>query len=291
MRQFEYLQPTTVRQAVNLLQQYGDRARVAAGNTDLLIRIKRGVDKPACLIGLGRIQGLEGITIDASGTLRLGAMATMRMIERSPIIRQGWMAVAEAASVLGSVQIRNLATIGGNICNASPSADTVPALVALGAQVLLVGPTGSRTVPLYEFFRGPGLTWLRPAELLVEVQVPPLPAHAGCAYARYALRAGPDCALVGVAAYIECSPRSNLCQGARLVLGAVAPTVIRAPRAEAVLADQDPKTDHVLREVAAVAEQEARPISDVRASAEYRRRLVRILTSQAITEAARRIVI
>ena len=287
MGAFQYLEPNSLAHAIRLMEQYGDEALVTAGNTDLLVNIRKGVKAPKYLIGLGGIPDLAYVKQDETGSLRLGATTTLRTIERSSLVKQSWPVIAESAGKVGSVQIRNLATLGGNLCNASPAADTAPTLVALGAQAWLVSGEGQRTVPLEEFFLGPGRSCLRPAELLVEVVVLRVPARTGCVYLKHALRLGPDCSLVGVAAMVRLEEGSDVCQDARLVLGAVAPTPIRARKAECLLIGQ--QIGKELRTEAALAAQgEASPISDVRASVEYRLQMVGLLVRRALEEAVTR---
>ncbi len=283
MRKFAYEVPRSVQEASEILQHWGPDARLLAGGTDLLVQIKEGDWTPPCLISLHRLDDLATIRADGDG-LRIGARATMMQIVKSPEA-QPYQALLEGAGVVGSIQIRNVATIGGNICNAAPSADTAPGLIALGAQAVIAGPA-ERTIPVETFFTGPGTTVLQVGELLTELRLPPLPPRAGSAYLRHTPRAWMDIAVVGVASYIQLD-ETGRCADVRIALGAVAPTPIRAPQAEAILRGEFPKPEAIAA-AAQQAAQEARPITDVRGSAEYRRHLVNVLTRRTLQMALER---
>ena len=288
MVSFQYLEPTSLEDAIKLLAEHGKEAKVSAGNTDLLPNIRKGVLAPRYLVGLGRIPGLTYLDQDEEGYLRVGAMTPLRELERSDLIRQSWTALAEAASCVGSVQIRNLATLGGNLCNASPAADTAPVLLLLDASVRLRGSSGERTIPLESFLVGPGVTCLEPAELLVEVRVPPVPQGASCVFLKHAIRQGPDCSLASGAALIVLEDGGEVISEARLALGAVAPIPLRVREAEVLLVGHKIVED-VLPRVIAAARERARPISDVRSSAWYRMVMVEILIRRAVIAAISRV--
>ena len=207
-------------------------------------------------------------------------MQTVGKVADHPGIRQDYTALAMGAGLIGSVQIQNMATVGGNICNASPSADTAPGLLASGAQVVLASAMGERSLPLEAFFLGPGKTALQPGELLVRLELPIPPAHCGSFYLRHTPRARMDLAFVGVAAAVQLSETGEICS-ARIALGAVAPTPLRAYRAEQRLAGCQPDAA-LINEAALLAAAEARPIDDLRASADFRRHLVQVLTRRAL---------
>jgi carbon-monoxide dehydrogenase medium subunit len=185
---------------------------------------------------------------------------------------------------VGSIQIRNLATVVGNVCNAAPSADTAPGLIALGAKVQIAGPGGRRSMLVENFMTGPSQTALKPGELVTGIQVPTPGPRTGSAYVRHTPRNAMDIAVVGVGAAVTLAPRTGACQDAKIVLGAVAPTPIRARAAEKILRGQKP-TDALIAEAAEIAAGDARPISDVRASADFRREMVRVLTRRMVTAA------
>jgi len=208
----------------------------------------------------------------------------MAQLERSDLVRRKYPAIAQGAEVVGSAQIRNRATLVGNLCNAAPSADTPPGLLVLGARVRLAGPRGRRTLALEDFFAEPGQTALRPGELVVAVQVPPPLPRSGSAYARHTLRQAMDIAVTGVAVALRLAPRGPVCADIAIALGAVAPTPVRAHAAEDLLRGQELSPD-LIEQAADAAAAAAQPIGDVRASAEYRRELVRVLTGRMIQSA------
>jgi CO/xanthine dehydrogenase FAD-binding subunit len=287
VRPFDYYAPGTLDEAVALLHQMRD-ARPVAGGTDIVVQMKEGRTKfpyPQMIVSLDRIAELKGIDFSEKDGLSIGAATTMADIAASPVVRQRYQALAEGAGVVGSWQTMNMGTIGGNVCNAAPSADTAPPLLALEAQAVIVGPTGRRTIPLGDFFRGPGLTTLGPGELLAEIRLPAPPASTGSAYQRHTPRKQMDIAVVGVGVALTVSGGSIA--NARVSLGAVAPTPIRSPTAEAALEGQPPSQE-VFARAAEAAAVECRPIADVRGSAEFRRHLVKVTTARMLSRAAER---
>jgi len=214
----------------------------------------------------------------------VGAAVTMRQAELSGTVQKRYPAIAQGAGVVASVQVRNRATLVGNLCNAAPSADTAPGMIALRAKVRIAGPEGRRTVLLEDFFTGPGKTVLGPGEMVTAVQVPPPAPRTGSAYARHTPRGAMDIAVAGVGVGVTLAPRAGTCEDIRIVLGAVAPTPLRARQAEGVLRGKVP-TPELIEQAAEVAAGEARPIDDVRASAGYRRDLVRVLTRRMVEAA------
>ena len=284
-KEFTYFAPTTLDEAVILLAEHGWGARVLAGGTDLLLRLKAGQWRPRCVVNIKRIPGLDEISFDPASGLRLGTLVTAADLERSEVVQAHYPALAQGAGVMASRQIRNLATVGGNLCNGAPSADLAPPLIALGGSAVIVGSGGQRQVPLDEFFLGPGQTGLEPGELLVTVAVPPPPPGSAAVYLKHSPRRAMDIAVVGVAVAMVRSqtPVSNSrCEDVRIVLGAVAPTPLRARRAEESLRGQEVTRERV-EEAARTAAQEAQPIDDVRGSAWYRRRMVEVLTRRGLT--------
>lgn len=279
---FEYLDPKTIEEACSLLSQHGDKARLIAGGTDLLIIMKHKEVTPEYLVGLKGIPNLDSIDADAEG-VRIGALATLRSIGDSAVVRERFPFLADIAGKMATHQIRNMGTMGGNICNAAPSADTAPSLICLGAKAKLVGPKKERIVAVEEFFTGPGATVLKAGEILTEIHVPNQPAHTGGAYLRLT-RLSIDLAVVGVAALVTLEGKGGLCKEARIALGAVAPTPLRAKKAEGVITGKKIE-DSLIEEAARIASAEARPITDVRGSAPYRTDIVRVLTKRAIGRA------
>lgn len=278
---FNYLEPATIEEAVSLLGKYDGKAKVVAGGTDLVVQIREKLIAPEYVVDIGYISGLDRIDYDETQGLRIGALATIRAIEKSSKICQVYPAIAQSAGLLGSVAIRNVATIGGNLCNAAPSADTAPALIGLSAKGKIIGPDGEKIVSLEEFFTGPGCIVCEPGELLVEIQVPvPSPGTRGV-YLKHG-RSAIDLATVGVAVIMTMEPGA-VCRDVKIVLGAVAPTPMRARKAEEVLRGK--KVEPALIEKSAqAAADEARPITDVRASAEYRKEMVKVYTRRAIAQ-------
>lgn len=288
MRAIDYAVPGSVKEAVALLAQ--GEAEVLAGGTDLLLRLKAGQPTPRLVVDVKRIPGFDEIRFDARTGLSIGPAVTLAALAGDPVVQRRYPALAQGAGLVGSVQIRNRATLAGNICNAAPSADTAPPLLVLGARVRLAGPEGRRTLPLEEVFLGPGKTALEPGELVVGIQVPTPRGRSGSAYARHTLREAMDIAVVGVGVALRLAPRRPVCEEAAIALGAVAPTPMRATQAEALLEGEE-LTPERIAWAAGLAAAQSRPISDVRASAEYRRELVEVLTRrmlEAAVEDARR---
>ena len=282
---FEYLTPKTIAEALSLLSQYKERAKVIAGGTDAVPQLKRREIKvPQYIIDLKGIPGLDYIKYDEVGGLALGALATIHAVETSSIIQEKFSILFQAAQSMASPQVRNRGTIVGNICNAVPSADTATALLTLEARLRLISQQGERMINVEEFFTGPNRTVLAAEEILREIQIPGLPPHAKGIYLKLTPRRAMDLAIVGVAVVVI--PKDGLCNDIRIALGAVAPTPIRAKRAESILKGQK-FDDKAIEKAAQTAAEESKPIDDHRASAEYRREMVKILTRRAINQAIR----
>jgi CO/xanthine dehydrogenase FAD-binding subunit len=282
---FDYAAPTTVAEALRLLAEKGPGAKVLAGGTDLIIRMRHGLVKPSAIIHLGGIAELKTITYKPKTGLSIGAAATLAEVAAHPDIKRRYPAVAYAAGETANVQVRNLGTVGGNLCNAAPSADNAPTLMALGAEMVLAGPKGERRVALEQFFRGPGQTVLEVGEILTAIQVPPPPPHAGAAYQQVSARGKVDICAASVGAAVVFD--GETCQEVRIFLGAVGPTPLRALETESLVRDKS-FTPALIEQAGAKAAAEARPITDVRASADYRRQMVGVLTRRALLEAQKR---
>ena len=282
MKKFDYVKPKTLAEASAFMVEHDGEARLYAGGTDVLILMRSGFITPQYVVDIKEIPGLRDISFDETAGLTIGAAATLNAVASSPIISKKFGLLAEAAETVGSYQVRNRATIGGNICNASPSADTVPALLSLGAMAWVFGGGEEKAVPLYAFFTGPGETVLGPGDILTSIQVPLPPAGSAYRYLKLGRVRAADLALVGVAVLGFPQADNPSGYGFRIALGAVAPTPIRAPEAEAVLAES--VGDEAIEQAALAATRTARPISDVRASAEYRSAMVRILARRGIEE-------
>ncbi len=284
MNAFEYFLPKSAKEAARLLHKYPD-AKVLAGGSDLLVRMKGRVQEPSVMVDIKGIPKADDLAFTAKSGLTIGPAVSMRQIERSPVVLTRYPALAQGAAFIGSVQIRNRATVVGNICNASPSADSSPGVIVHGGKVRIVGPGGRRTMTVEQFIKGPGRTDLRRGEFVAGVQLPTPASRTGSAYVRHTPRMAMDIAVVGVGALITLAPKRDLCQEVRIVLGAVATVPMRAAKAEAMLRGQQ-LTDALIEQVAESAAAEARPITDVRASADFRRELVRVLTQRMIRAAA-----
>jgi CO/xanthine dehydrogenase FAD-binding subunit len=287
LKRFDYFAPESLEEAVAILRERGDGGRLLAGGTDLLVQMKEAGLHPSYVVSLRRLRELHGIAFDEQQGLRIGAMTTMAEIEQHPIIQQHYPVLVDGARLVGSVQTRNMATVGGNVCNAAPSADTAPPLLVLRAQVEIAGSGGRRLVPLEQFFAGPGRTVLERDNILTSFVVPTSVPRTGACYERHTPRAEMDIAVVGVAALVTLESGRDIIQEARIGLGAVAPTPMRALEAEASLVGQPPSEDAFER-AAAQAADAARPISDIRGSAAFRRHLVRVMTARCLRQAVER---
>ena len=275
----EYFKPTSIKEAVKLLAQYGEKGAAIAGGTDVLAMKDPRIDALVDVTGLG----LSYIKSDSQG-LRIGATTTLTDIKASPILSKSpYSIIAQAAHKVGSPLIRNLGTIGGNLCNASPSADTAPPLLALGAKLTLVSPKQSREVPLDEFFAGPFRTVKGYDELLTEIVLPPLSPRTGTSYQWLPKISSVDESLVAVAVMVVMNDKGEVIKDARIGLISVAPTPMRARQAEEMLRGKEVK-DGLIKEVAKVVAEETRP----RSRPDYRRSMSAVLAEQTIKEAVAR---
>lgn len=285
MRRFELAVPGSVDECLQILAKRGPDTKVVAGGTDLLPQLKNGVLKPGWVVDLSAVAELRAISDAPDGGLRIGASVTARELELDARVRSRFPALAESAAMVGSVQVRNLATLGGNLCNAAPSADMAPPLLALDAEAVIAGPSGQRRVSMASFFLGVRRTVLAPGELLLEIVVPAQGAHSGGNYLRHTPRRELDIAVVGVASQVTLT--GGKCTTARIALAAVAPVPLRATDAEQALVGQ-PLTPQQIERAAELASGAARPIDDHRGSIEFRNHLVRVLTRRTLTTALQR---
>jgi carbon-monoxide dehydrogenase medium subunit len=311
MKTFDYFKPKTFDEALGLLSKYGEKAKLIAGGTDVIVMIKQKAMAPEVLISLQGIPGLDQM-ID-NGSLSIGPMVTHRAIEKSEVIRKNFSALADAVDYLGSVQIRNVATIGGNICTAAPSADTATPLLVLGTQVRIKSVKEERTLPIEQFFKGPGESALKTGEMVKELSIPkPLP-NTGSAYYKLQRRLALDLPILGVSVLLSldknkvtcsdllctASPISAIlhkmeedeiiCKDVRIALGVAAPTPMRALKAEALLRGKK-LSDELLEEAASTASQEAQPRDSLRGEAWYRKDMVRILVKRMAMKSIERVV-
>ena len=279
---FEYMVPKTIGEACNLLLELGKGAKVFAGATDIIPPMRDKAFTVDYLIDLKHIPGMKYIEYDETEGLKIGALTTLREIETSPLVKEKNPAVAHAAKVVASTQIRAKGTMAGNLCNASPSADTPPILLAKNAKVLVQGPNKDRYIMMDDFFVGFKKTALEPGEIVTGFVIPPLKEGESAAYIKHAVRKAMDLAIIGVA--VKLTMDGDVCKDARIALGAVAPTTMRARNAEKALIGKK-LTDDVIVEASLAARDECSPISDIRASAEYRRDMIRVFTKRAIKQA------
>ena len=281
MKAFGYVSAKDVAHAVALLGEHGAKAKILAGGTDLLVELKHAVHNPEIIVDVSRLAELKDIVIADDG-LHIGALATHADIMNAPIISGMFPALVEAAHSIGAVQTRNLGTLGGNLITCVPSVDSGPALIALDAVVTVASAEGERRMPLAELFVGPRKTSLKPGDLLIDIIIPKDNLDKPAAFEKFGLRKGQALALVNVAASFWVD--NDKFAAPRIALGAVAPTVIRAPKAEAYL-DGRKISAEAMAEAGRIAATEAKPITDFRAGAEYRRDLVAVLVKRALAKA------
>lgn len=284
IEELEFLEPTSLGEAAALLARYGDEAKAMAGGQTLIPMLWQRLLTPTYIIGLNSVQGLQAVERDSQGNLLIGACATHREVETSPLVLQDWPILAETIGKVAAPQIRNLGTLAGDLCHSDYGADPPATLLALDARARIVGPGQERWVPMDTFFVDLYTTALGPDELLAQVQLPPLPQGARCAYVKYCLRAM-DPAIVGVAAVLVME--DGMCRQARIAINGASPVPIRATVAEAALKGR-PLDDGTLDEAAVLAQEESQPMSDSHASADYRRKMVGVFVKRALRAAAAR---
>jgi len=285
MKAFGYVSAEDLEHAITLLGEHGARAKILAGGTDLLVELKHAVHNPEVIVDVSRLHELKTIAVADDG-LHIGALVTHSDIMNSPVIRDMFPALVAAAHSIGAMQTRNLGTLGGNLVTCVPSMDSGPALIALDASVTVASTEGQRRMPLADLFVGPRKTSLKPGDLLVDIVIPKENLGKPAAFEKFGLRKGQALALVNVGASFWVGDNSVFV-APRIALGAVAPTVIRAPKAEAFL-DGCKISAEVMAEAGRIAAMEAKPISDFRASADYRRDLVAVLVKRALANAQAR---
>jgi carbon-monoxide dehydrogenase medium subunit len=278
---FEYFTPDSVEEACQLLSKYGPKAMAIAGGTDIVVKMKKEVLAPEILVSIGHLPELKKIEYVPGKGVVIGAGVTHNEVQNSKILQEKYLSVCEAAHQMANNQVRNLGTIGGNISNAVPSADMPPILIALDTTVKIVGSKKERTLPLEDVFKGPNQTVLEHDELITEFVIPD-GSFTGSTYLKFGLRASGALAVVGVAASVQME--GGVIKDARIVLGAVSPVPLRAKEAENLLKGKQ-ASEELFEEAGVIASGECRPISDIRASAEYRRDMVRVFTRRALLKA------
>ncbi len=285
IKDFEHFAPKTLKEALTLLDKYQDDCKVICGGQSLLILMRQGLVAPKYLVDIKGISELSYIKDDKDG-LKIGALTTHRTIEKSPLIKKKYPVLAEMETRLASIQTRNWGSIGGNICHGDPAGDPAPVLIALDATLTVAGTKGERNMPAEDFTLDYFEVALEPGELLTEIQIPAPPPRTGTVYTKFNIIES-DLATVGVAVSMTLGSGDGVCQDVRIALGAAAPMAMRAKKAEAVLKGKK-ITDALLAEAGEKASTEAEPISDIAASEEYRRELVKVLVKRMGNEALAR---
>jgi CO/xanthine dehydrogenase FAD-binding subunit len=284
MKNFDYIKVKDLNEATKVLSQHGENAQVLAGGTDVLVKLKERSIAPEILVDIKGIQVLSGIEYQDFKGMIVGPLTTIREIETSPVVREHLPVLAHAAHLLGSVQVRYRATIGGNLCNALPSADTGPYLIAMGAEAEVSGPGGKRKILVEDIFAASGENSLQPAEVMTAIEIPPWSRFTGGAYIKHAIKNAVDVAIVNVGVMVVTDPQKKILQEARLALGAVGPRPIRPKEAEEFLKGK-PVEEGVIAKAAKMASLAARP----RTMPEYKTEMVFVLTKRALREALERI--
>ena len=282
----ELHEASTLEEAVAVMQRHRPGVRMLAGGTDLLVDLKTGRVRVDHVVSINRIEALRGLSTTGDG-LRIGALTTIAQLDQSPIVKERFSWLLDATSKMANPQVRNMATVGGNIVSAVPCADLPPTLTAMNASLVLWSPAGEREVALEDFFVGPRETVLRDDEVLMAILVPKVVARFGAAYARFGLRDGNTISVAAVAASLLLDKRGKI-EDARVILGAVAPTPKLVKEVGAVLVGQTPG-EQVFRKAGEIAMAGAEPISDLRGSSAFRRELVGVLTERALTTALQRV--
>jgi len=277
LRKFEYLKPDSIIETISILSQYGERAQILNGGTDLIVGIRDKINQPEYVVDIKAIPQLNKITYSEQDSLHIGATVTLNEISDSRVVKRNYPILAEACKTVGSYQVRNRATLVGNICNASPAADTTPPLLVLEAKVNIIGPTGEKIVPINEFFTGVKKNILKEGEIVTSITIPPIKGKWTGVYLKQGRRKDVDLATVGVA--VVCI-RDEI----RIALGAVAPTPIRVFKTEELLKGKT-IDESLLEKAGKSALTEVSPISDIRSSQEYREEIIKILVRRAILQA------
>lgn len=284
LRPFEYFEPVTVEEAVRILSEYGSKAKVLAGGVDLIPKMRRRELLPECIVNIQKIPGLNHVKGDRQKGLRIGALAPLRAVELSPTVARDYYILYEAVHQIASFQVKTMGTLVGNLCVATPASDVATALLALGATLKVAGTSQEKEIPIETFFAGPGETVLAPYEMVTEVSVPAVPAGTGGAFLNLS-KTKADIAKVSVA--VTMTVINNTCKEAKIALGSVAPTPIRASRAEETLRGRKLEK-RIAEEAAEAAADAAKPITDIRSDAEYRREMTKVLVRRAIEKALER---
>ncbi len=283
MTPFEYLTPRSVKEVYGGLRQYGSEGKLVAGGTALIIMMKQRLVRPAALISLRSVRGLDQISADDGG-LKIGSLVTHRELETNPLVKRRFALLADTYRKVATMRIRNMATVGGGIAHGDPNQDPPPSLIALGASLKAGSAEGSRVIPIEEFFKDYYETVLRPEELITEVTIPKQPAHSAGVFIKFLPRTADDYATVSAAVVVALDKTGKVFEDVRIALGSVGVTPIRAKEAEAVLRGQPVKAE-ALREAGEKAKGEVDPISDLRGSAGYKKEMVGVFVRRALEQA------
>jgi carbon-monoxide dehydrogenase medium subunit len=273
---FDLLEPSSLKEVCEVLRS-ADNARIIAGGTDLLVNLKKKVFTADILISLDKINELKELSYSEKGGLVIGSAVRIIDVVESPVVQSTFPALAAAAGKLGSWQIRCRATIGGNVCSARPAADTIGPLIAYGATARIAGPDGEREEAIETIYKGPGQTTLSKGEMLAAIKIKPPAKNTGVTYGKYGIRQAMEIALISATTLVTLE--GSICKTARIVLGAVAPTYIRCQKTESFLASKT-ITEDIAEQAGQIASQSCNPITDIRASAEYRRQLVKVMVKR-----------
>ncbi|HNS15169.1 MAG TPA: xanthine dehydrogenase family protein subunit M [Syntrophorhabdaceae bacterium] len=283
MKDFEYFSASSLQEACSLISQYKDVGKVLAGGQSLITLLRQKLISPTCLIDIKGLKELDYIEFDKKSGLRIGALTTHRAIEKSPLIQEKYDVLSEMEKSVASVQTRNWGTIGGNLCSADPIGDPAPSLIVLGAKIKLVSAKGERVVALEDFFTDYFTTIIEPDEILAEIQLPPPAPNTAVEYMKFAtIEAGIKIVSTSVAVTVEAG--SDVCKDAKIVMSAVAPVPLITKKAAEMLKGKK-LTDDVIEEAAKMAASETDPTTDVHASAEYRKEIVKVLVKRATKKA------
>ncbi|WP_300459126.1 xanthine dehydrogenase family protein subunit M [Desulfobacula sp.] len=283
---FEFYEPTSIQEAIDLKKKYRGKAKLMAGGTDLLVHLKKKLVTADHLISLAKIKELSQVQ-QAGDTLKIGTCVTMSQLSKSAVIQEKFGAIKTASDNLGTHLIRNRATLGGNVCNASPAGEALPSLIVYQAQVRLQGPEGKRKIPVESFFKGPGKTDIHEGEILVGFQLPLPEKNYGAHYLQLGKRKSSEINVVNVAAFVEINPADQTVKTARIALGSVAATPIRSFHAEDVLTNKAPGEAVFYEAGEAARHKDCQPIDDFRGTAAYRRAMIGVLTKRTLETACK----
>ncbi len=287
MHAFDYAAPQSVDEAVSLLSEHGDQARILAGGSDIIAQLQEGRRRVKLLVDVKKIPDANELSYDSENGLQLGAGVPCCRIYEDEAVQANYPALVDSTSLIGSIQIQGRATVGGNLCNASPAADTIPSIIVLGAVAQIAGPNGRREVPVEDFCTAPGQSVLEDGEFLVSLHIPAPQPNSGAFFLRFIPRNEMDIAVVNAAASVVLNGDKNSVESARIAVGAVAPIPLFLPEAAEALAGNG-ISDEVVERAAEIAKEAARPISDMRGTVEQRKHLTAVLTKRAIRGAVER---